>query len=146
MTATGRLRTREKLASLKTENTSLKSKLKAAEIEIAGLKRYKMITFATRPILTMGLVIFVSLFFGMEKCDKEMQPLDSQIKPSISRELNIIPREQWASKDLKRNITDPDFVQLRLPVEKGVIAHHTSVPENRCFTYGEFENHNEFQI
>ena len=90
MTATGRLRRREKLASLKTENTSLKSKLKAAEIEIAGLKRYKMITFAKTPILTMGLVIFVSLFFGMEKCDKEMQPLDSQIKPSVSRELNII--------------------------------------------------------
>ena len=49
------------------------------------------------------------------------------------QDYRIISRDQWADENLKPNTSD--YEQLPLPLS-GVIAHHTSVSENRCFTVG----------
>ena len=58
------------------------------------------------------------------------------LKPSTTgpkRDYRIISRDEWADENLKANISD--YEPLPLPLS-GVIAHHTSVAENRCFTIG----------
>ena len=50
------------------------------------------------------------------------------------RSFRIISRDQWASKELKPNVADLE--KLQLPLEAGVIAHHSGNIGNRCFTIG----------
>lgn len=54
------------------------------------------------------------------------------------RSFRIISRDQWASKELKPNVADLE--KLHLPLEAGVIAHHSGNIGNRCFTIGECVN------
>ena len=158
-TSTGRLRTRDRLASLKLENTQLKSKLSACEeklrdvelesqaskskLEIiekytAEIKRYKFVSYAVSCLTTIAFFTFLALFVVESKSSIESNCENGS--PDINLPLphfedpRIISRQQWANRELKRNISD--LIQLELPVEKGLVAHHTSVAENRCFTYG----------
>ena len=58
-----------------------------------------------------------------------VQSKDYTLKRS-ERKAQIISRELWA--ELKAKVTD--LTPLQLPVERGVIAHHTGNADNRCFT------------
>ena len=147
-----RARRRDKLASLKLENNELKSKLnsaeaklKAAEKENFDLKRYKRISY----ISTAGcLILFIAfagstIYNGLNASpDIDLgvpefpESTDGNSGPQNISDFRIIPREEWADKRLKANISDLE--PLSLPVSRGVIAHHTSVPDNRCFSYSEF--------
>jgi len=147
-----RARRRDKLASLKLENNELKSKLnsaeaklKAAEKENFDLKRYKRISY----ISTAGCLILFIAFAGSTiynglnaspdidlRVPEFPESTDGNSGPQNISDFRIIPREEWADKRLKANISDLE--PLSLPVSRGVIAHHTSVPDNRCFSYGEF--------
>ena len=46
----------------------------------------------------------------------------------------IIRKDQWADKEVKVNFTDLE--PLQIPVQAGVVAHHSGKSENRCFTKG----------
>ena len=72
---------------------------------------------------------------GINSIQSRLNLLESELK----LDKNIIPRVLWADDELKPNTTD--LKPLSLPVI-GVIAHHTGVIENRCFTIGELQNNN----
>ena len=137
--SSGRLRTREKLTSLKLENSELKSKLKgydsklkAAEKNNAQLNCYKVST----NILTGGFLTVLLLFLGeiLSKNQIDFKDCNTECH-RIPNDSRIIKRDEWADKRLTANISDLE--PLLLPVSRGVIAHHTSVADNRCFSYGE---------
>ena len=46
----------------------------------------------------------------------------------------IVRKGQWADKELKVNVTDLE--PLQIPVQAGVIAHHSGNAVNRCFSKG----------
>ena len=71
---------------------------------------------------------------GIHRIQSQLEILESKWKSDI----RIISRDQWADKNLEVNTTD--LKPLSLPVS-GVIAHHTSVDENQCFTIGELQHH-----
>ena len=127
-----RSRRRDKLASLKLENNELKSKLnsveaklKAAEKEIDELKWYKRIAYISIACCLILLIVFA---VWTNYCKSGPQNIC---------DFRIIPREEWADKELKANTSDLE--PLPLPVPGGVIALHTGVPDNSCFSYGEFQ-------
>ena len=135
----GRLRTREKLASLKLENSGLKSKLetiesklRAAEKNNTQLNWFKISTNVLISCFLTLLFMFVGEIFYRNEIDSNNCITEFHRIPNDSR---IIKREEWADKTLKANISDLE--PLKLPVPRGVIAHHTSVADNRCFSYGE---------
>ena len=50
------------------------------------------------------------------------------------RSFQIVRKDQWADKELKVNVTDLE--PLQIPVQAGVVAHHSGESGNRCFTKG----------
>ena len=150
-----RARRKDKLASLKLENTELKSKLnsvetklKAAEKEIFVLKRYKRISYISTACCSILFIAFAgsAIYNGLDASpDIDLgapefpQSLDGKSRPLNISDFRIIPREEWADKELKANISDLE--PLPLPVPRGVIALHTSVSDNSCFSYGRFQIH-----
>ena len=50
------------------------------------------------------------------------------------RSFQIVRKDQWADKELKVNVTDLE--PLQIPVQAGVIAHHSGNAVNRCFSKG----------
>ena len=137
--SSGRLRTREKLASLKLENSQLKSKLKGYESKLKAAEKnnaqLNCLKISTN-ISTVGFLTVSLLFLGeiLYKAQIDSTDCNNQFH-HIPNDSRIIKRDEWADKKLKANISD--LVPLSLPVS-GVIAHHTSVADNRCFSYGEF--------
>ena len=101
--------------------------------------------------LPLSVFICVLSYFVFLLCFYMTKPADCTIGiNSIQSRLNllefelkldnhIIPRVLWADDELKPNTTD--LKPLSLPVI-GVVAHHTGVIENRCFTIGKLYNHN----
>ena len=101
--------------------------------------------------LPLSVFICVLSYFGFLLCFYMTKPADCTIGiNSIQSRLNllefelkldnhIIPRVLWADDELKPNTTD--LKPLSLPVI-GVVAHHTGVIENRCFTIGKLHDHN----
>ena len=66
---------------------------------------------------------------------KDMLTKDMITEDMLTKKaFRIIPRDQWANEEFKRNLTD--LIQLEKPVQAGVIAHHSGRSENRCFTIG----------
>ena len=104
--------------------------------------------------LTIVFFIFIFLYFGtifgfillsyfnkpaeftsgIHSIQSHLEILESKWK----NDKRIISRDQWADKNLEVNTTD--LKPLSLPVI-GVIAHHTSVDEDKCFTIGERQHH-----
>ena len=101
-------------------------------------------------ILPLSVFICVLSYIGFLLCFYFTKPADCTIginsiqsrlnllESELKLDNNIIPRVLWADDELKPNTTD--LKPLSLPVI-GVIAHHTGVIENRCFTIGELHNH-----
>ena len=102
-------------------------------------------------ILPLSVFICVLSYFGLflwlyftkpADCTIVINSIQSRfnlLESELKLDNNIIPRVLWADDELKPNTTD--LKPLSLPVI-GVIAHHTGNIENRCFTIGEFHNHN----
>ena len=148
-----RARRKDKVASLKLENTELKSKLnsvetklKAAEKEIFVLKRYKRISYISTACCLILFIAFAgsAIYNGLNasqvidlSAPEFPQSSDEKNGPQNISDFRIIPREEWADKELKANTSD--LKPLLLPVPRGVIAHHTSVANNSCFSYGGFQ-------
>ena len=143
-----RSRRRDKLASLKLENNELKSKLNAAE---AKLKWYKRISYiSTACCLTLIIVFAGTIIYNRLNASSDIisdqfdfgasefpQSTDDKSGSQNISDFRIIPREEWADKHLKANTSDLE--PLPLPIPRGVIALHTSVANNRCFSYGGFQ-------
>ena len=125
------------------------------EISIHHLSRKNRRLKTKLNILSLIVLICVPSYFGLILWFHLTRPADCTIGiNSIQSHLNlldselkldnrIIPRPLWADNELKANTTD--LKPLSLPVA-GVIAHHTSRPEDQCFTMGELQNHNLFSI
>ena len=147
-----RARRRDKLASLKSENNELKlkinsveAKLKAAEKENLELRRYKRISYISTACCLILFIAFAgsAIYNGLNAspdidfgAPEFPQSLDEKSGPLNISDFRIIPREEWADKELKANTSDLE--PLPLPVPRGVIAHHTSIANNSCFSYGGF--------
>lgn len=71
-------------------------------------------------------------------CTNGINRIQNLLESELKRDNRIILRPLWANEELKANATD--LKPLSLPVT-GVIAHHTSVGENRCFTIGKLQNY-----
>ena len=110
----------------------------------------KKMNVLTMKILPLSVFICVLSYFGLflwlyftkpADCTIGINSIQSRLnllESELKLDNNIIPRVLWADDELKPNTTD--LKPLSLPVI-GVIAHHTGVIENRCFTIGELHNH-----
>ena len=113
---------------LEKQNSKLEKKLKFFQVALA-------ISFV---IFVCGL-IFWSYVTKPTDCTNGINRIQKMLESERKPDNRIILRPLWANEELKANATD--LKPLSLPVT-GVIAHHTSVGENRCFTIGELQmNH-----
>ena len=115
---------------LVSKNSELKTKLKILSIIVLICT---VLYFCL--ILWFHLTRPADCTVGIKSIQSHLNLLDSELK----LDNRIIPRPLWADNELKANTTD--LKPLSLPVA-GVIAHHTSRPEDQCFTMGELQNHN----
>lgn len=148
-----RARRKDKLASLKLENNELKSKLNSAEAKLKAaekvnfdLKRYKRISYISTSCCLILFIAFAgsAIYNGLNaSLDIDLgvpefpQSTDGKSGPQNISDFRIIPRKEWADKELKANTND--LKPLPLPVPRGVIALHTSDAKNQCFSYGGFK-------
>ena len=82
---------------------------------------------------------------NLDDLSNELANLNSSVS-NLSTDLNkvsdmasegsvrIIQKDQWADKELKVNVSDLE--PLKIPVQAGVVAHHSGQAVNRCFTKG----------
>ena len=119
----------KRIYELETQNSELKKKLKTFEAALA-------ISFVI--ITSCCGIVLCSFVTKPTDCTNGINRIQNLLESELKRDNRIILRPLWADEELKANATD--LKPLALPVT-GVIAHHTSVGENRCFTIGKLQNH-----
>ena len=89
-------------------------------------------------VSSCGIILW-SYVTKLADCTNGINHIQNRLESEFKHDTRIILRALWADEELKANTTD--LKPLSLPVT-GVIAHHTSVGENRCFTIGKLQmNH-----